>query len=435
MPTNVVRVGPATSYGSGWEDVGDDIQQGLRGILGYYQEYQRQKRFEMDSQRESRERAARMAADAEDREMRKKINESTLSRLQVENLQSVAALTPADQVPAEFMADTTAPKMATEIGIADAGPEVGGPLASQIQVGEKLTKTPMRTKKVGDYTAVLDWGGEQAKKAKEAAEQADWLTLQEDVDLGTLGKFKAGQKLPPALAGLTQKAAPKPDTQMIGETLYERQPDGKWTVAVVGKKTTTGAEGGSYKAVYDKTVKEDVMANDAMIAKEPGRYGPAKKSEGGGKPILGGELTKVTELRQGLQAIKGLRGEISEQDSTGLMARFAAWVPGVTNLTGWGTDAKARQATIDLVKQIIGKGLEGGVLRKEDEVKYKKILPTMGDRTEVAIAKVNQLETILKDNEQILLENLEAGGRDVSALIGLGAKPASTRTDPLGLGL
>ena len=40
-------------------------------------------------------------------------------------------------------------------------------------------------------------------------------------------------------------------------------------------------------------------------------------------------------------------------------------------LTGWGTDAKKKQALIDRVKQVIGKTLEGGVLRKEDEVKYE----------------------------------------------------------------
>jgi hypothetical protein len=32
------------------------------------------------------------------------------------------------------------------------------------------------------------------------------------------------------------------------------------------------------------------------------------------------------------------------------------------------------QAEIDRVRQLVGKALEGGVLRKEDEEKYKKIL-------------------------------------------------------------
>jgi hypothetical protein len=36
--------------------------------------------------------------------------------------------------------------------------------------------------------------------------------------------------------------------------------------------------------------------------------------------------------------------------------------------------------------------LEGGVLRKEDEEKYKKILPTVNDTMETVLYKMKQLK-------------------------------------------
>ena len=44
------------------------------------------------------------------------------------------------------------------------------------------------------------------------------------------------------------------------------------------------------------------------------------------------------------------------------------------------------------VKQVIGKSLEGGVLRREDEYKYVKILPTIQDPPDVAKAKIHPVQ-------------------------------------------
>lgn len=55
------------------------------------------------------------------------------------------------------------------------------------------------------------------------------------------------------------------------------------------------------------------------------------------------------------------------------------------------------QAQIDLARQVVGKFLEGGVLRKEDEEKYKKILPTMKDTQAVALRKLQNLATEIQN--------------------------------------
>jgi hypothetical protein len=57
--------------------------------------------------------------------------------------------------------------------------------------------------------------------------------------------------------------------------------------------------------------------------------------------------------------------------------------------------AQAKQQLIASTKQLIGKALEGGVLRKEDEEKYNKILPIMGDTYKSAVAKAENLSNML----------------------------------------
>lgn len=58
------------------------------------------------------------------------------------------------------------------------------------------------------------------------------------------------------------------------------------------------------------------------------------------------------------------------------------------SLNPYDTEQQTLQAMIDKTRQIVGKALEGGVLRKEDEEKYKKILPTTSDTKEVALNKI-----------------------------------------------
>jgi hypothetical protein len=97
--------------------------------------------------------------------------------------------------------------------------------------------------------------------------------------------------------------------------------------------------------------------------------------------------------------------------ATGTGAWLSSLVPdAVTQATGIGSDAKARLAQIALQKQIIGKSLEGGVLRKEDEIKYSKILITISDPPEVAQAKMKGLTEVLSNRRRELLDSLEDAG-------------------------
>ena len=82
------------------------------------------------------------------------------------------------------------------------------------------------------------------------------------------------------------------------------------------------------------------------------------------------------------------------------------------------TNAQNLQAAIATTKQIVGKALEGGVLRKEDELKYAKLLPTMGDTDSTAQNKITQLVNLISGRLGEYQANIKGGtgGTDLAAL-------------------
>ena len=138
---------------------------------------------------------------------------------------------------------------------------------------------------------------------------------------------------------------------------------------------------------------------------------PASSREQG-RAVTSGDANRLAELDNSLNDVAVLSKEIG---TTGAGSKVGAMVPNVvTEMTGFGTSAKQRQAVIDRVKQVIGKALEGGVLRKEDEYKYTKILPTIGDPPEVAKTKLAGLHRALTSKREILVESLTDAGYDTS---------------------
>jgi hypothetical protein len=132
-----------------------------------------------------------------------------------------------------------------------------------------------------------------------------------------------------------------------------------------------------------------------------------------GRPVTSGDAGDLADFDTSLDDLNVLRKHISTAGDTGILAKAAAKVPYVTQITGWGASAKAKQAMVDRVRQVIGKVLEGGVLRKEDEIKYENILPTMGDANEVVLAKLDGLEQAMAQRKSRRMDALQDAGYDV----------------------
>jgi hypothetical protein len=171
-----------------------------------------------------------------------------------------------------------------------------------------------------------------------------------------------------------------------------------------------------------------VMRDGQPVRITEAQYRPGDKpanTREQGRPVTSGDANRVADFDTSLDDLAVLNHLIAPQidpatgkeipGATGTSAKIGASLPNwVTNITGWGTDAKSKQAVIDRVKQVIGKALEGGVLRKEDEYKYEKILPTIGDPQEVVTAKLAGLDAAIRQRRQTLLDSLEDANYDVS---------------------
>ena len=130
-------------------------------------------------------------------------------------------------------------------------------------------------------------------------------------------------------------------------------------------------------------------------------------------------ITKTTDAQKALAGLDELDAILENGYAGGKIAG------NVRKLNPLDDTFKTQQASIDRIRQIVGKALEGGVLRKEDELKYAKILPTMQDSETVYRNKVAQLRTMIgTDLEQYLSLQKQYGkgagqvsGTDLTALM------------------
>ena len=137
---------------------------------------------------------------------------------------------------------------------------------------------------------------------------------------------------------------------------------------------------------------------------------PASNREQG-RPVTSGDAGRLAELDNSID----LAGKLLNEMKTGTDAWLGTKVPDwLTQATGLGAESKAQNGMIKLAKQIIGKALEGGVLRKEDESKYSDILAKIEDPPEVANAKMQGLFERVKQKREFELNAREDAGYDVS---------------------
>lgn len=121
------------------------------------------------------------------------------------------------------------------------------------------------------------------------------------------------------------------------------------------------------------------------------------------------EVNKITDYKFGLDALAELTKTVEEN------SEYIGPLSGWQAINPW-SEGRRVQANIDKVRQTVGKALEGGVLRKEDEEKYKKILATITDTPETAIYKLESLKTSLERDLATYITTLGQTGRFVGGV-------------------
>lgn len=115
-------------------------------------------------------------------------------------------------------------------------------------------------------------------------------------------------------------------------------------------------------------------------------------------------IKEVEQTKSALASLDVLETKIKEN------LEYVGPISGWQKLNPW-SKARQVQADVDRVRQTVGKALEGGVLRKEDEEKYKKILATLTDTPETAIYKIQALRDTLTRDIESYLSTQQASGR------------------------
>jgi hypothetical protein len=139
----------------------------------------------------------------------------------------------------------------------------------------------------------------------------------------------------------------------------------------------------------------------------------------GDKPLSSGDVLKINEFNSAISDIKYLK-DVIEKNTDKLGP-----ITGLEVLNPW-SEKKKIQADIDRIKQTVGKSLEGGVLRKEDEEKYKKILAQMTDTPATAAYKVDSLLSALQRNLEDYVSLQTSAGRSIDLTSPLTKKGETT---------
>lgn len=260
-----------------------------------------------------------------------------------------------------------------------------------------------------DHSAKVDKEAENAKGIVDKNDQAK--LVQGGLDVRPL---KQGEAIPEGGLQLTDKETGNP---LLGS--IRRQSQSKIIREIPG----VNKAGGQETQVWDYSGANPVLINAIPKGEAPARRNigqPPKQNENNSGSKAAGEqvqnfgkrLTPVDIERFGggrdaITQLVNLSGSI--ESNKDIFGPFSGRVKGSNP---YDTKAQSVQSQVDTAKQVIGKFLEGGVLRKEDEYKYEKILPKLSDTPDVASEKIKIVAKTLRDRQDANIYALKTQGYD-----------------------
>jgi len=229
----------------------------------------------------------------------------------------------------------------------------------------------------------------------------------------------------------------KTDIKEVNGELWSISPDGKTATKIGGPGPKQNlpssaqeyeyAVAHGYKGTYNNYQNEDanrkatVNGNGSgstptsykewQLAGSPGTYASWLKSSGkdtSGRPLSAAQSQLLSDGAQ-MEAVLNPIKDLVENKKN-----LFGPISGLNALNPYDTESKVASAKLETAAQMVGKYMEGGVLRQEDVAKYKKMLPQITDTPEVAKAKLENVQGMLKDKQQQYIRDYAASGFDVS---------------------
>ena len=176
-------------------------------------------------------------------------------------------------------------------------------------------------------------------------------------------------------------------------------------VAMIAKQgPLTTQESDFLKSMVGQGLSKEKAAEAAKRAEEAAAFRKAQSDR-----LSPNETIKVQDGRDAYKAIKSLRESMKGKSHLfgPVKGTIGSWNP-------YNEEAQVMESEIGSSRQVAAKFLEGGVLRAEDEKKYKKMMPTLGDSFEVAQKKTEIVINKLIDKANGYVDALGGGGYNVS---------------------
>ena len=169
------------------------------------------------------------------------------------------------------------------------------------------------------------------------------------------------------------------------------------------------------ESVRHNRAAEELSRAAAAAKKEAVR---AKKAEKAAKKARGKELTAnmVKKINEGNQIPMMLR-DVADTIQ-GNKDVFGPISGRARQMNPYDEKAQAINAQTRASSQAFGRFMEGGVLRKEDEEKYRKMFPNLSDTPETAANKLAIVERLLQQKQASDVEAFKTQGYDLSGLDG-----------------
>lgn len=132
----------------------------------------------------------------------------------------------------------------------------------------------------------------------------------------------------------------------------------------------------------------------------------ASMNSSGGEQLPSSQIVMLSDANFLPTMLDDLEASINENE--GLFGAISGRVP-------FSTSRDKINAQLKMVSQLVGKFMEGGVLRKEDEEKYAKMLPQLTDlNTNVSLSKLKSVRDMLSMKYNGYLTDFANSGYDTS---------------------
>jgi hypothetical protein len=216
--------------------------------------------------------------------------------------------------------------------------------------------------------------------------------------------------------------APEADPQSVREFKYAQTQGYKGTYQQYQNEDANRraprisvSAGGGANAPADNPLVDAIAADPNryfdLTATDKRKVLPALNARGisVGKPLTEKGIQTFSDMESGINSIgETIRAIRDGQNNVG---PFAGWL---TQKNPWASEGGKRlESQIALTRQLVGKALEGGVLRKEDESKYQAILGDIRNTPGAAVEKLGNVQRELESKLTTWEKNQRSAGRSV----------------------